>query len=268
MKTITSTILSILFVFITAVDVEAGNLDKYIDMFQNGHYTLKYVDVTPIPLNHNKDVTNIYYVNLYGSNFINIYEATPLHNNQTEHCVVVNGQNKYSEISYGTFATCKLVLGQDVFNFSKITDDKGKTTYYGNKSGHVIAVKRNIVMEIMSGVDCGGEKINRFFTGVMPAANRSNAVIAYKKVGSGNLGNGLDYEDYLWEGQGVKEIVRYYFQNSNLAKISAMMYWRDENGKWATDKTIIKIKEFTAAPQQEYLSLPIGLKDDTKRKNK
>lgn len=268
MKNVTSILLSILFVLIATVDVEAGNLDKYINMFQTGRYTLKYVDITPIPMNHNKDVANFSNGNFYGNNFININEATPLHNNQTEHCVVVNGLSKYSEIAYGAFATCKLDLGQEVFCFSKNTDAKGKTTYYGNKAGHVIAAKRNTVMEFMSGVDCGGEKINRFFSGIMPAANRSNAVIQYKRVASGNLSNGLDYEDYLWDGQGVREIVRYYFEQGTLVKISAMMYWKDENGKWATDKTIIKIKEFNAEPEQEYLSLPIGLKDDTKRKNK
>ena len=89
----------------------------------------------------------------------------------------------------------------------------------------------------------------------------------YRQVGSGWLSNGLNYVDYQSNGQNM-EAIRYYFNGYTLTKIASAQFIYDDQGKLQARRCIIKVNEFSPTPAKEYLSLPAGVKDATKKPKK
>ena len=85
-------------------------------------------------------------------------------------------------------------------------------------------------------------------------------------AGSGRLDNGIFFEDYKNNLDGAMEIVRYYFQGDKLVKISSASYRKNNSEKIEGRRCIIKIQEFSSAPETSLLNLPAGVKDETKRR--
>ena len=118
----------------------------------------------------------------------------------------------------------------------------------------------------MSGASFGGSNMTRYLNAILPNDDKSKEMPVFKFVDSGWLNNGLNYEDYTSTNNGIFEAVRYYFNGYNLVKIAAVQYWTNANGVMEGNKTIMKINEFSSAPDKTYLELPAGVKDKTKRK--
>ena len=78
----------------------------------------------------------------------------------------------------------------------------------------------------------------------------------------------MSYEDYKSTENNALSAIRYYFDGDVLVKISAVSYFKDINGKVDGRKCIIKINEFSTTPDRKFLSLPKGLEDETKRKDR
>lgn len=245
-----------------AASAEASNLDTYRNMLLKKQYTIKYQDITPEPRVTNKDK-----IPLYGKNDMERSHSVFLLHKQTESVAVGDGDNRYEEISSGLFTQCRLQRGLDTYVYLKY-DNAGKTEIFGNKKNSVAAVETNLVAQTMLGSSYGSSAMSRYLNAIMPNENKTVNQPLFRYVTSGWLDNGLNYEDYKTENDGIYEAVRYYFNGYTLVKIAAIQYWKNAQGVLEGKKTIIKINEFSPTPDQTYLNLPAGVKDSTKRKKK
>lgn len=245
-----------------AASAEASNLDTYRNLLLKKQYTIKYQDITPEPRVTNKDK-----IPLYGKNDMERGHSVFLLHKQTESVAVCDGDNRYEEISSGPFTQCRLQRGLDTYVYLK-HDNAGKTEIFGNKKNSVAAVETNLVAQTMLGSSYGSSAMSRYLNAMLPNENKTSDQPVFRYVTSGWLDNGLNYEDYKTENNGVYEAVRYYFNGYTLVKIAAIQYWKNAQGVLEGKKTIIKINEFSPTPDQSYLNLPAGVKDSTKRKKK
>ena len=89
----------------------------------------------------------------------------------------------------------------------------------------------------------------------------------YKFVGSGTLDSGLSYEDFTAEKNNTFYALRYYFSGDKMVKIAMFNYTKSGGAITGYEKHVLDIEEFSTAPDANYLQLPPGLKDATKRKD-
>jgi len=248
---------------LSSASVEASNLDTYRNLLAKGTLTLKYENITPLPRATNKDK-----MNFYGRDGMALEKASFLTNRQLDGIVVINGNDKYEEVAYGGHSMCSLSKGELVYYFTKVVTNKNKAEYYGTmgKKNQVAATDRNMQITFMSGESYADPVMTRLLSAILPASQKGADMPDYQYVGSGWLDNGLNYEDYRSNNNGVMEAVRYYFNGYTLVKIAAANYYAREDGKLDGSKFIIKIKEFSPTPDMSYLSLPAGVKDTTKKK--
>ena len=247
---------------LACTSAEAGNLDTYRNILAKGTLTLKYENITPLPRVTNKDK-----MNFYGRDGMALEKASFLTNRQLDGIVVINGNDKYEEVAHGEHSMCSLSKGDSVYYFTKVIA-KNKPEYYGTmgKKNIVAATDRNMQITFMSGESYADPVMTRLLSAILPASQKGADMPDYQYVGSGWLDNGLNYEDYRSNNNGVMEAVRYYFKGYTLVKIAAANYYTKEDGKLDGNKFIIKIKEFSPTPDMSYLSLPAGVKDATKKK--
>ena len=64
------------------------------------------------------------------------------------------------------------------------------------------------------------------------------------------------------------EAIRYYFNGYTLVKIASAQFVYDDKGQLQARRCIIKINEFSPTPAKEYLVLPNGIKEVTKKAKK
>lgn len=251
---------------------EASNLDTYRNLLMRKTYTIKYKEITPQVRATNKDR-----INLYGKNSMDTGTSDLFVNKPTQSILVCDGDNKYEEIGIGnaylesagikSVATCRLQKGKEIFNYTRYYD-KDKLVYSGAKKGSVSAVDFNILAYLEQGDSFGTANMTRLLNAMLPNDNKAVGMPIFKYVGSGWLNSGLNYEDYRSDHNGMFEAVRYYFNGYTLVKIASATYYTNANGQLDGTRCIIKIDEFSPTPDKNYLSLPAGLKDTTKRKAK
>lgn len=249
---------------------EASNLDTYRNLLLKKTYTIKYQEITPQARATNKDR-----INLYGKNSMDTSTSDLFVNKPTQNILACDGNNKYEEIGVGNaylksagikgVATCRLQKGKEVFNYTRYYD-KDKLVYRGAKKGSVSAVDYNILATLTQGESFGTANMTRLLNAMLPNNNKAAGMPSFRYVGSGWLNNGLNYEDYRSDSNGVFEAVRYYFNGYTLVKIASATYYTNSKGELDGTRCIIKIDEFSPTPDKNYLSLPAGLKDTTKRK--
>ena len=87
----------------------------------------------------------------------------------------------------------------------------------------------------------------------------------YKFAGAGNLSSGLTYEDFYGEKNNTHYAIRYYFSGDKMTKIATFTYLKDESVVQYYEKHVIDIEEFLTTADENYLKLPEGLQDTTKR---
>lgn len=258
-KVLSSLICCILGMTAISCDVQAGNLDVYRNLLANNTYTIKYENITPPPRITNRDKAP-----LYGSSGLAVNKADYLTNRQRAGIIVGNGADKYEEIGDGVIAMCRLIKNNESYIFTK-RQSNGAFEFFGDKKGTVKAIKRNIMAEIFGGQSYGDPDMTKLLNAILPASAKSADAPHYQFAGSGSLGNGLNYEDYKVNANGMMEAVRYYFNGSTLVKISSATCYRKPNGELDGYKCIIKINEFSPNPDMKLLKLPEGLEDTTKR---
>lgn len=256
---------------LAAVNCEASNLDTYRNLLMRKTYTIKYQEITPQARATNKDR-----INLFGKSSMDTGTSDLFVNKPTQSILVCDGENKYEEIGIGnaylesagikSVATCRLQKGKEVFNYTRYYD-KDKLVYRGVKKGSVSAVDFNILAQLDQGASFGTANMTRLLNAMLPNSVKSADMPQYTFVGSGWLNNGLNYEDYRSNNNGLFEVVRYYFKNYALVKIASATYFTNAKGELDGHRCIIKIDEFSPTPDTKYLTLPEGLKDTTKRKS-
>ena len=256
---------------LAAVNCEASNLDTYRNLLMRKTYTIKYQEITPQARATNKDR-----INLFGKSSMDTGTSDLFVNKPTQSILVCDGENKYEEIGIGnaylesagikSVATCRLQKGKEVFNYTRYYD-KDKLVYRGVKKGSVSAVDFNILAQLDQGASFGTANMTRLLNAMLPNSVKSADMSQYTFVGSGWLNNGLNYEDYRSNNNGLFEVVRYYFNNYALVKIASATYFTNAKGELDGYRCIIKVDEFTPTPDKKYLKLPEGLKDTTKRKS-
>ncbi|MBR3721454.1 MAG: hypothetical protein IKN12_01700 [Selenomonadaceae bacterium] len=240
---------------------EAAKIDAYKNILLSKSYTIKYDNITPPRRLTNRDKTP-----LFGNSGMAVDKNDYLTNRQRSGVVTSDGQNRYEEVGDGTFSQCRLIKGNEVFNFTKYPqkDNPKLFEFMGVKKNRVEAMKRNYLAEAIEGESFGDTEATRLLNSILS----KNGKAVYSYVGSGSLSGGLSYEDYKSSSGGVTGVIRYYFNGNSLVKIASAEYYKSASGAMEGFKTIVKINEFTASPETNLLKLPEGLKDTTKRKDK
>ena len=244
----------------------ADNLDTYRNLLQKRVYTIKYANITFEPRQTNRDK-----VTLMGYNYMDIGNVLALMYKPTQSIIVSDKDNRYEEVGNEQFAQCRLQLGDKTYVFNRRTEkDKDKkdiVTWYGNKKGSVIADPTNRYAQLMQGDSFGNETMTRMLNACLPNDRKGAGTATYTKVGEGWLDNGLNYIDYRSDAQGSFEVIRYYFKDWTLIKIASGMYILNNNGEIVDGKrNIVLINEFKPVAEEEYLKLPDGIKETTKKK--
>lgn len=240
---------------------EASNIDTYRDLLMSKKYTIKYENITPEERITNKDK-----ITLTGNNTMRTGNISRLMYKPLECVVVSDGTNRYEEMGYDGFISCRLQNANGTYVFTKYNE--GQTTaVWGIKKNTVVANQTNNVAYIMQGDAFGGNDMTRFLNAILPDNLKSAEMPSYRQVNSGWLDNGLNYVDYRSDGRNM-EAIRYYFNGYTLVKISSAQFIYDDKGQLQARRCIIKVNEFSPAPAKEYLSLPAGVKDATKKPKK
>ena len=244
---------------------EAAKVDIYRNALINRSFTLKYEIITPPTRQINKSAT------IRKESFFKSAEVVDRSHETLRYSgiVVVNGDNKYLENSFGI---CKLVKDDKVYNFHyNIKNNKkhyyGKSTLFGSSK----KVKVQDGEQVLPYADMFEEyNYNSALFEALGVIIPTNKIIAtpqtpqYKFLGSGTLPNGLSYEDFSSVRDNIFFAARYYFDGNNLVKIS-VANCTEINGKIVDyEKTIVAIKEFSTTPDESYLSLPKELEEKNK----
>ena len=237
----------------------AAKLDYYRDLLIKNSYTIKYENITPAPRVTNRDK-----VEIYGKSRALTEESDYLLNKPKTGLITSQGQDKYEEVGDADFKICRLSKSGEDFFFTKYKKGDG-WEYFGTRKNHVRANEKNYLAEIVEGKSYGDADMSRLLNIMLPNNSKSLEQGNSQPAGTGQLKNGMVYEDYKNVRDGVTEIVRYYFKDNLLVKISSASYYQDDTGKIEGRRCIIKIQEFTGNAQTEFLNLPAGVKDETKR---
>lgn len=252
-------LINIILIFAALTPVKASNLDFYRNILLSGKYTIKYENITPQPRVTNRDK-----IELFGKNGLAVNKNDYLTNKQIIGIITSNGPDRYEEVGDGNFNMCRLTKSEENFLFTKYKKGSGYE-YFGTKKGKVEANARNYLSEAVEGQSYGDPEVTSLLNAMLQNSAKSASIPHYDFVNSGRLPNGLQYEDYKSNAQGVVNVIRYYFDGRSLVKIASALYYRKSNGKAEGRKCIIKISAFSAQPEVNLLSLPEGLKDVTKR---
>ncbi len=245
-----------------ATPAEASNLDTYRNLLEKHTYTIKFKDITPEPRVTNRDVTKF-----YGKNDMDNSQSAYLLYKQNEGVVVCNGENRYEELKVGAIRQCRLQKGSSSYVFIKqekpSKDNLPPTEVIIGNAGKnkVVADETNFTAQVMQGEAFGSTGLTRYLNAILPDQYKSKDMPSFRYVDEGWLNNGLNYVDMRAKEGEINEAVRYYFNGYNMVKIAAIKYWRNAKGVFESEKTIIRINEFSATPDAAYLELPAGVKE-------
>ena len=253
-----------IFILITALlilsaQVEASKIDAYQKILDGGRYTIRYENFTPVPRITNRNV-----VELYGKNGLALETNDFFCNRPLSGVIVGDGENRYEEVGYKDFFQCRLVKGGENFIFTKFAGKNG-FEYFGDKKGKVSANPRNYLVELLSGATFGDVNFTEMMTAIFSDAKKNSAQRKYKLMASGTSADGLTYEDFASRDGNTVSAIRYCFDGDKLTKIFFASYGRNEFGELKARRCIVKVLEFTATPDKNFLNLPSGLVDVTKR---
>ncbi|MBQ7453660.1 MAG: hypothetical protein IJS69_01190 [Selenomonadaceae bacterium] len=236
----------------------ASKVDAYQKILESGRYTIRYDNLTPSPRITNRNV-----VELYGKNGLAAEGNEFFLNRPLSGVVISDGEDRYEEVGYQNFFQCRLLKGGENFIFTRYPSKSGGMEYFGEKRGRVSPNPRNYMIELLSGLTFGDSNFTEMMTAITSESMKSSTQRKYKFVTSGTLSNGLTYEDFSFRDGKTVSAIRYYFDGDELKKISFASYGKDGKNVRAR-KCIVKILEFTAAPDQKLLSLPSGLVDSSR----
>ena len=245
--------------FLFSASAQAAKIDAYRELLLKNSYTIRYENITPPPR-----ITNADRVELYGKSGLAVEGNNYLLNKPKHGVITCADSDKYEEVGEGDFYLCRLSKNDEDFFYTKYKrgDD---WEYFGTRKNRVEANSKNYLAELVEGESYGDSDMTRLLNAILPDDVKSAQQASYKFVASGNLTDGLSYEDYRADFDGMTEIVRYYFKGNALIKISSAAFRKTSDGKINGRKCIIKINEFTGKPDRSLLSLPAKLQDITRR---
>ena len=176
--------------------------------------------------------------------------------------------------------TCMLIKNGEVFSWYRIDDENGKPDYEGRYDGgylrsqvvageHFTAV--NPIDAMMQEMDYGDPRIAKMLAIIYPPDSAQTFLDTpdYGFVDAGTLASGLSYEDYSASEDGRYYAARFYFNQGRLVKFASVSFPESlDVAKDRIERSLIVIEDFSPAPVSQYLSLPAGLKDVTKRGEK
>lgn len=239
---------------------DAAKIDAYRALLENKSYTIRYDNLTPAPRVTNRDV-----VELYGKSGLAVEGNDYFRNRPLSGVITSRGDDRYEEVGYADFFQCRLARGGENFIFTRYKNKNGAVEYFGSKKGRVEANSRNYLAELIAGESFGDANFSEMMNAIIADSHKSADSARYTLINSGALEDGLDFEDFLAQDDKKISAIRFYFDGENLVKIAYASYGRDAGGNAQGSKCIVKIREFSAAPDDTLLKLPAGLKDDTKR---
>lgn len=237
----------------------ADSLDAYRQLLKSGSYTIRYNNITPAPRVTNRDRQE-----LFGSSGMAVGRNEYLVNKTIRGLITSDGGNKYEEVGDGAFDMCRLRRGNENFLFTRRTRGD-RVDYYGEGRNKIRANSRNYLAELLEGESYGDADMSRLMNAMMPDSEKSADMPRYTHVKSGQLKDGLKYEDYKSSDGGALSAIRYYFDGDRLVKIASADYRKDADGNIEGRRCVIEIDEFSSNVESEYLTLPAELKDVTKR---
>ena len=249
----------ILLIFLFPFKGETAKIDIYREMLVKNCYTIRYENLTPAPR-----VTNRDRVELYGKSGLAVEANDYLTNKPKNGIITAENLDKYEEVGFDNFYMCRLSKSSEDYFFTKYKKGN-RWEYVGTRRNRVAANEKNYLAEILEGKSYGDSDMSRLLNAILPGSAKSAQQAEYKFIAQGKLSNNLFYEDYRADNDGITEVIRYYFDGEKLVKISSASYYKI-NGKVDGRKCIIKILEFSPTPDRNFLKLPDGVKDETKRK--
>lgn len=251
-----------LLLFLFSANVQAAKIDAYRNLLLKNSYTIRYENITPPPR-----ITNADRVELYGKSGLAVEGNDYLLNKPKHGVITCDNHDKYEEVGEGDFYLCRLSKNDEDFFYTKYK--RGNDwEYFGTQKNRVEANSKNYLAELIEGESYGDSDMSRLLNAILPDEVKSAQQVSYKFVATGNLTDGLSYEDYRADSNGGTEIVRYYFKGDALIKIASASYRKKSDGKIDGRKCIIKIDEFSDVPDRSLLTLPAKVQDITKRRKR
>lgn len=239
---------------------DAAKVDAYRALLESRSYTIRYDNLTPAPRVTNRDS-----VELYGKSGLALEQNDFFLNRPLSGVITSSGDDRYEEVGYADFFQCRLTRGGENFIFTRYKNKKGDVEYFGSKKGRVTANSRNYLTELLAGESFGDANFSEMMNAIIADSRKSAGAEKYSLINSGTLDDGLDFEDFLARDENKISAIRFYFDGESLVKIACASYGRDAQGNASGSKCIVKIREFSATPDDKLLKLPAGLKDETKR---
>ncbi len=271
-KVFVSILAGIIGICTNLTSVNSAHLDAYRSMLANRSFTLKYEIVTP-PTRRTNHAVDMEWGVMFDTKHVSL---CPL-----QGIVVMEGDNRYTETTYRTVtygvaendgktqkssvspderSHCMLIKNGEVFEFYRSDFPNGKKSYDGRTSSDPYE-------EMNQEIGYGNPVITQLLEAIRPSEHGSFAeLLTYNFQGTGSLSDGTSYEDYAARKDGQFYAMRYYFNHGQLVKVASATWPQNleiaENGY---EKCVIRITEVSSVPDQNYLSLPVGLKVVTKR---
>ena len=278
MKIFFTAILSFLLLMTTA---EAAKVDAYRNMISSGRFTIKYTLTEP-PIRKTNKEAKLTDMGGFGGDFkmtdSGVAQRQSLDNYKG--VMVFDGANKCIDSLdiVPNIITTILKTNGETFRFCALQKDDKKEYYASSFFRGKFHGRNNVFAneEEDLGIMNAGDVMNEDYSyGILTTALApmisTDKVIAthytpeYKFIGSGTLNGGLSYEDFFGSKNGFNCAIRYYFDGDTLSKIAVFDYVMKDSRVQTYEKYLVQIDEFSATPDQSYLSLPEGLKDKTKR---
>lgn len=268
MKIFFATMLSFFLLMTTA---EAAKVDVYRNIISSSRFTLKYTLISPPVHVTNKEAT-IRGINMFNSLLedFEMTSSTPAQSSSLNYykgTIVFNNEDKYFQ--NGAMS----VLKKNGENFRFLFFQEGdKKTYYGSYGSKGVYADFEEQVGKMNALDVLNEDYSYgiLTTALLPLISLDKIIATpytpeYKFIGSGNLDDGQSYEDFFGSKNGFNCAIRYYFNGDTLTKIAVFDYITKDSRVQTYEKYLVQIDEFSATPDQSYLTLPTQLKDKTKR---
>ena len=258
---------------------EAAKIDAYRNAFLSNSFTLKYgIQKVPVIQTNSDGILSRY-------GFLDTTRS--FDDAKFNGIIVFDGDNSYIEISNEKYETdlginysgsqikipaggrCALIKDGELFEFFWDMK-KNQKRYYGGQS--FFGTSKTVRLG-GSGRISDSERVIREYNFGMPEIARAlmpilppemiistPQALVYKFFNSGTLDSGLTYEDFISDNANIFSAIRYYFNGSDMAKIAQVSYVKANGKIIGYEKSVIHIKEFSTAPDQNYLKLPEGLK--------
>ena len=282
----------------TSSSAEANKIDAYRDIIAHGSFTIRYELEQP-PIRETSREGVLTQKGLANSKGIMTVEN--LQNHPFSGIVVMNGADRYiessreilkdeftpeddseekkEEIVLKRVGICRLIKDGEVFNFNYTIKKDGVKDYRApsrsifSSGSHKIkaensgAAKAHSYLSMLEEYNYGSIALSKVLLAMYPPQKiiKTDFTPDYKYLESGNLQNGISYEDYVSNVNGTIHAARYYFDGDKLIKAKVVAYTDNVNGEMGYEKTIIKFHEFVQNPDESLLKLPDSLTDVTKR---